>query len=141
MLFLYYQSLQIRMGDEKVIEIKRKSLDRKKTQGSTKKVLLVSRNSGKDLYQPLNHSYSDSFFLRRTLKSTRGQIDRYHLYFQTAASPWRQEILRNDSFSRNSYKRGINHLYRGYNSIPLNSGKIIRQSESKFQFRLLGSGE
>lgn len=30
MLFLYYQSLQIRMGDEKVIEIKRKSLDRKK---------------------------------------------------------------------------------------------------------------
>lgn len=67
-----------------------------------------------------------------TVSFFEGQIDRYHLYFQTAASPRRQEILRNDSFARNSYKRGINHLYRGYNSIPLNSGKIIRQSESKF---------
>lgn len=67
-----------------------------------------------------------------TVSFFESQIDRYHLYFQTAASPRRQEILRNDSFARNSYKRGINHLYRGYNSIPLNSGKIIRQSESKF---------
>lgn len=112
MLFLYYRSLQIRMGGKKGKAWIDEDVLFREIRACSKDLLLAIATP------------TVSFF--------EGQIDRYHLYFQTAASPRRQEILRNDSFARNSYKRGINHLYRGYNSIPLNSGKIIRQSESKF---------